>query len=190
MVIKNKILITTIMLCILLLSWYSCKERYYETQYKKPRPIKENVFNYEKKNFFLRDTILIDTMSIYMLTDTACTYCEKQNTSFIRFFANGKCIEIYGKIADIEENVNILEKGIIGYYYISKKNVLKMQYFSSVNGGQVELKFGLFDNGDLLIYDAVPMWGSLKLLQLFDSDTKKLWKKIKIDGLKPVVPDW
>jgi hypothetical protein len=129
-------------------------------------------------------------MSIYMLIDTTCTYCEKQSTSFIRFFANGKCIEIYEKIADIEKNVNILEKGIIGYYYISKKNVLKMQYFSSINGGQVEREFGLFDNGDLLIYDEPPMWGSLKLLKLFYGDTKKLWKKIKIDGLKPVVPDW
>jgi hypothetical protein len=67
-----------------------------------------------------------------------------------------------------------------------------MQYFSWINGGQTCTEFGLFDNGDLLVYAQSPgvAWGNQKLLEWMAGDTKKRWKKVKISNLKPVIPNW
>ncbi|MDR3235435.1 MAG: hypothetical protein LBT48_01750 [Prevotellaceae bacterium] len=192
MVITNKIKLIVLSIFLTLLC-VACEIQYYETKYTKPRPIKENVFSYAKKKFYLQDTLLIDTMSIYILIDTTCIDCAKEKSvSFFRFFANGKYVAMYEKIMDIDENINNLEKGFIGYYYITKKNVLKMQYFSWTNGGQTRTEFGLFDNGDLLVYDQHPEFalGNQKLLEWMAGDTKKRWKKVKVSNLKPVIPNW
>lgn len=192
MVVKNKIR-TVLLWCIFLLLLNACKAGYYLNKCNSPRPVKENAFSYAKKNFRLYDTLLIDTASIYLLVDTTSIFYDKtrQATCFIRFFNTGNFFFNIEKIDNILEYVNDFECGMIGYYYITKNNFLKMQYFATTDGGKTHTYFGLFDNGDLLIYDTPAMvWSSVWLWELLEGHTKKRWKKIKIDGLKPVVPDW
>jgi hypothetical protein len=190
MVVKNKI---KLLLFAILFLFYCCKSQVYQNKYTLPRPIKENAFSYAKKNFRLHDTLLIDTTVIYLLIDTASNcWSKKQNQiKFIRFFSNGRFfLIIRDSINNILDFANDSEYGLIGYYYITKKNILKLQYFPHSNSGITDRRFGFFDNGDLWIYDEPPMWGSMTLLKLTSGYSKKLWKKIKIDGLKPVVTDW
>jgi len=172
----------------------SCQSRFIVNEQGGIRPRKNNMFSYDKKNFTLKDTILIDTNSIYIRKGAITIYGSdtiKYPTVYYRFWNNGRVQEVWPDKKELNSIVNKTEIGYIGYYYI-KKGRLKMQMIEVTNGGQTGLRYGLFDKGNIWFYEQRPEthYGSWNMLKWFDSKSKTKWTKTTVDSLKYVQPAW
>ena len=169
---------------------FSCKLKYYVNEHHGVRPTNPDMFSYKKRTSLLTDTLLIDTNSIYVKTPVNAHPFDKEATEFYRFWANGRVLKITTYSKDLNTVVNNTQTGIIGYYHI-KKGRLKMQMLEMLNGGQVGLRYGLFENGDISFHQARPetWYGSWALLEALGGD-RRTWHKTKLDSIKPVKANW
>jgi hypothetical protein len=123
------------------------------------RPPQNYKFSYAKKAKKLTTSTIIDTTAIYYLYNSNFyrnSNKYKNTNNYIRFYATGQFklqgIKIHPKLEDIN-NTNV---GLIGYYKL-KGNVIKMQIYSDIDGGSIQLKFGLIEeNGNLVILNENP----------------------------------
>jgi hypothetical protein len=186
---------TTTIILLTLFILTSCQSRFIVNEQGGVRPSKNNMFSYNKKNFTLKDTTLIDTNAIYLrkggITKVPWSDTSKYPTVYYRFWNNGRVQEVWPDKLELNSIVNNTEIGYIGYYYI-KKGRLKMQMIEITNGGQTGLRYGLFDKGDIWFYEQRPetYYGSWNMLKWFDSRSKTKWTKTTVDSLKYVRPTW
>lgn len=144
------------------------------------------------KQFRLTDTLQIDTNAIYVLSNYELADAkpfEISKSVFCRFFPKGQVLFVSCESIPTADTVNNPKLGWQGYYKI-KNGRLKVREFELINGGQVGLKWGRFDKGDILFYSNTPRtyFHSWKLMER--NDLKQRWKKVKVDGLKPMQLDW
>ena len=185
---------TTITISLTLLILTSCQSRFIVNREGGVRPRKNNMFSYDKKHFTLKDNSLIDTNAIYVRSGAVITYGSdtvKLPTVYYRFWSNGSVQEVWPDKKDYDSIVNNTEIGYNGYYYI-KKGRLKMQMIEILNGGQIGLRYGLFDNGDIWFYEQRPetYYGSWNMLKWLESKNKTKWVKTTVSSLKYVKPTW
>ncbi len=167
-----------------------------------PRPPKNYKFSYSKKISILTDTNLIDTTCIYYLTNSNYYRNSDQyrnSDNYIRFYSDGRfklqAIKEFPKIEDI----NDINKGNVGYYKLNG-NVIKLQIYSDIDAGSDQLEFGLIDtNKNLIIINENPRTdfclgyserGIKKKIQKSSFFNPKRYKKIKINGLIYIKPNW
>lgn len=166
------------------------------------RPPKNYKFSYKKKSAKLISNKFIDTTVIYYLhnSDYYRNSSEYKNSDhYIRFYSDGK-LKLQGtKEYPKVEDINNINKGLVGYYKL-KNNVIKLQIYGDINGGSDQLEFGIIDdNGDLVLLNENPR-SSLKIGYSEKSIKKKIdktsflnpqrYKKIKFEGMTYEKPNW
>ena len=170
------------------------------------RPPKNYKFSYQKKSAKLKNNIIIDTSAIYYLTNSNFYRDSneyKNNDEYIRFYSNGQFkmqgTKVYPKIEDIN-NINF---GVIGYFKI-KGNVIKLQIYTDINAGSDQLEFGIIDeNRDLILLNENPrtdfslgyseksIGKKINETSVFRANLNpKIYKKIKIEGMTYIQPNW
>ncbi len=190
-----------ILICIIILALFSSCSRYVVNNSGYIRPPKNKKFSYQKRFTELKDLSVIDTTAIYYLTES---YFYKRTTeykngdAYIRFYGDGhfklQGLKSYPSI----EEVNSPNTGIVGYYYLKDK-VVKMQIYSDINAGSLQLKFGYVDENKNLIvmqdnpnYDFAIGYNEKKIKKLIEksSYSPTIYKKIYLENMKYIKPNW
>jgi len=167
-----------------------------------PRPPKKYKFSYSKKVKLLTNIIAIDTAAIYYLTNSnyyrnSSEY--KNSDHYIRFYSDGRfklqAVKEYPKIEDI----NNIHKGNVGYYKF-KRNVIKLQLYSDIDGGSDQLQFGLIDeNKNLILLNENPRTdfqigysekGIKRKIRKTSFFNPLVYTKIKFTGMTYDRPNW
>lgn len=123
------------------------------------RPPEKYKFGYSKKKSDVDVYQLIDTTSIYYMAEQDLYKYRSEymrRGEYIRFYSDGR-FKMQG-VKDFPEidDINNVNKGIVGYFFI-RKNVLKLEIYSDINAGSSQLRFGLIeDNGDINLLDENP----------------------------------
>lgn len=165
------------------------------------RPPKNKKFPYEKKFSELKDLSVIDTTAVYYLTDSYYYKNSKEyenGDSYIRFYGDGH-FKLQGlkKYPTVDE-VNNPNNGIVGYYYLKDK-VVKMQIYSDIDAGSLQLEFGYVDeNKNLIIMHDNPNidfaigYNEKKIRRLVQKSifSPKIYKKIYLENMKYIKPNW
>lgn len=166
------------------------------------RPPKNYKFSYSRNLTKLTGNKIIDTTAIYYLHNSDYDRKNsgyKNKDEYIRFYSDGifkmQRTEEYPKIEDIN-NVN---KGVVGYYKLKGK-VIKLQIYGDIDGGSDQLEFGLInDNGNLIILNENPrstfyIGYSEKIIKRKIEKTSylnpKKYEKVKIKGLTYEKLNW
>ena len=171
------------------------KEGYY-------RPPKNYRFSYKKNSAKLTNNEVIDTTVVYYLHNSNYyrNSSEYKNVDhYIRFYSDGR-FKLQGtKETPKTEDVNDINKGIIGYYKL-KGRVIKLQIYGDINGGSDQLEFGLIDdNGDLILLNENPRTdfcigysedGIKRKIAKSSFFNPKRYEKLKIDGMTYETPNW
>ena len=165
------------------------------------RPPKGKKFSYKKRVTALDNIAVIDTNAIYYLTDSYFYKRSKQyknGDAYIRFYADGH-FKLQGlKKYPTAEQVNNPNYGIVGYYYL-QDNVVKMQVYSDINAGSMQLKFGYIDKQNNLVvmhdnpkYDFCLGYQLKKIKRLIEKSpmSPKIYKKIYLENLTYIKPNW
>lgn len=169
------------------------------------RPPKNFKYSYQSKTSKLTSNEKIDTTVIYYLHDS--NYYKnnseyKNRNEYIRFYNNGQ-FKIQGsKEFPKIEDVNNIEKGIVGYY-ILKSNLVKMQIYTDINAGSDQLEHGIIDeNGNLIILNENPRsdigfdlgigWNENGVKRKIEKSffNPKRYEKTKINGMTYEKPNW
>lgn len=165
------------------------------------RPVENYKFSYKNKVRQLVDTAIIDTTCIYLLQNSNYyrhTDQYKNGDNYIRFYADGRFKEQGIKEGLKLEDVNDINKGIVGYYQL-RGRVVKLQLYTDINAGSDQLKFGMIDEGrNLVVLNENPRTNfclgysekgiTKKLSKSYFNP--KVYKKIKLEGLTYARPDW
>lgn len=165
------------------------------------RPPKNYKFSYANKSAKLTSTEIIDTTAIYYLENSNYyrnSDVYKNGDGYIRFYANGKFKMQGTKTFPSIDDINNIEKGIVGYYKL-KKNVIKLQIYGDINGGSDQLEFGLIDeNKNLILLNENPR--TTFCLGYSESGIRnkiknsyfnpKIYKKRKVEGITYEKPNW
>ena len=169
------------------------------------RPPKNYKFGYKNKTTKLTTNTIIDTTAIYYLHNSnyyrnSSEY--KNRDEYIRFY-NGGQFKIQGtKEFPKPEDINNIEKGIIGYY-ILKGNLVKMQIYSDINAGSDQLEYGIINAaGNLIILNENPRsdigfdlgigWNEKGVKRKIEKSffNPKEYEKTKISGMTYEKPNW
>ena len=169
------------------------------------RPPKDYNFSYKKQAAKLTDNAIIDTNAIYYLHDSNYyrnSDAYKNTDAYMRFYADGHFKTQAAKESPKLEDINNVEKGIVGYY-ILKGNLVKMQTYGDINAGSDQLEFGIIDeNGDLVILNENPRsdigfdlgigWTENGVKRKIEKSffNPKKYKKMSIDGMTYEKPAW
>ncbi len=166
------------------------------------RPPKKYKFSYQKNSAKLTNNEFIDTTVVYYLhnSDFYRNTSEYKNSDhYIRFYSDGK-FKLQGtKEFPKIEDINNINKGIVGYYKL-KGRVIKLQVYGDINGGSDQLEFGIIDeNGNLILLNENPR-SSFNIGYSEKNIKKKIdrtsffnpqrYKKIKIEGMTYERPNW
>lgn len=149
------------------------------------RPPERYKFSYKNKKLNKDVYKKIDTTAIYYLEEQNLYKHDseyKRHGVYIRFYSNGR-FKLQGvkKFPAIEE-VNNINKGIVGYFYL-KENVIKLQIYGDINGGSDQLEFGIIEeNGDLNILDENP-----RTTYCIGYSEKSIRRKIEKSAFTPVI---
>eukprot|EP00388_Colpodella_angusta_P011246 GDKJ01028894.1.p1 GENE.GDKJ01028894.1~~GDKJ01028894.1.p1 ORF type:complete len:198 (+),score=5.54 GDKJ01028894.1:424-1017(+) len=166
------------------------------------RPSKNYKFSYKKNAAKLTNNEIVDTTVVYYLHNSnyyrnSSDY--KNSDHYIRFYSDGK-FKLQGtKETPKIEDINNINKGIIGYYKL-KGRVIKLQIYGDINGGSDQLEFGLIDQkGDLILLNENPRTDfcigyseeaiKRKIAKSSFFNPKK-YEKLKIDGMTYETPNW
>jgi hypothetical protein len=147
---------------------------------------------FQGEQFHLTDTLLIDTNAVYVLSNFELPHAkpfEISRPSYLRFFAAGQVLIVKCDSIPSLEMINNVDIGWQGYFKI-EKNRLMIKEFEIINGGQTAQRFGIFDTGDVLLYDARPDSYHYSWKELERKSLKTRWRKIKIEGMTYQQPDW
>lgn len=175
----------------------ACRFIRYKNENGEYRPKSEKFFSYKKANTRVSDTLLVDTNAIYVMQlgklyafDTNDVLVDSINNAwqYMRFYATGQVYfsHVFDTLPSVEK-VNSQTRGIIGYYKFDNKNRrIKIQYLNPYLTNP-QTYFGKFDGGDILIYTLRPetFWNIVP----YNSKTDR-WKKVKLEGMKYIKPDW
>jgi len=165
------------------------------------RPPQHYKFPYSKKAGQLLNTQIIDTTCVYVLQNSNYyrhTDEYKNDNNYIRFYADGRFKQQGFKTAFTIEQVNDNNSGIVGFYLL-KGNVVKLQFYTDLNAGSDQLKFGIVDDGgNLILLHENPrtdfgLGYSEKGIRKKISNSyfnPKVYKKVKQEGLTYTKPDW
>ncbi|TCC99906.1 hypothetical protein [Pedobacter psychroterrae] len=167
------------------------------------RPPSGYKFPYRKKAARLTSNELIDTSAIYLMRNS--NYYRdseeyKNPDSYIRFYADGRFKEIGIKNTDSIKlaDVNNIHRGIVGYYHLNVR-VIKLQYYSDLNGGSHQLKFGrVSENGDLVLLHENPRtyfgigYSDEGIIRKIEKGffNPEVHRKVKLKGMVYTSPDW
>jgi hypothetical protein len=117
------------------------------------RPI-ENKFELAKRQFQLDQTTYLDTTSIYVRRylsgiDNDSTYC------FFRFFGNGRVFwsKPFDQWPVSNEEVNNLPSGNVGYYELTNRNEIALEFFLPDASGNPYYTFYGRATGDSIVID-------------------------------------
>lgn len=123
------------------------------------RPPKNYKFSFKKNSAKLTNNEVIDTTVVYYLHNS--NYYRnsdeyKNSEHYIRFYSDGK-FKLQGtKEVPKVEDINDINKGIIGYYKL-KERVIKLQIYGDINGGSDQIEIGLIDEkGNLILLNENP----------------------------------
>jgi hypothetical protein len=165
------------------------------------RPPINKKFPYEKRFTELKDLSVIDTTAVYYLTDSYYYKNSKEyknRDAYIRFYGDGR-FKLQGlKNYPTVEEVNDPNKGIVGYYFLKDK-VVKMQVYSDIGGGSLQLEFGYIDENKNLIlmhnnprYDFAIGYNEKKIRRLIEKSpfSPKIYKKIYLENMEYIKPNW
>jgi hypothetical protein len=173
------------------------------------RPKNDNHrFEYKNSKTDINTYKLIDTLSIYYMPTQELykpsdiyrrTGKYERRGKYIRFFSKGKFkIQGVNEVPKIED-VNNINKGIVGYFKFVN-NVLKLEIFTDINAGSNQLQFGIIqEDGNIILLDENPRT-TFRIGYSHDNIKKKLensvynpiiLKKIKMDSsLTYTKPNW
>lgn len=180
-----------LMIALIAVMFVSCQKKFFINSQEGVRPIKDNMFKYDSKNFSLTDTMSIDTSSVYVFYNHQWEADSgRPPESYIRFWNDGHVQWSYPNGEPLKSVVNNREKGLIGFYYL-KKGRLKMEFLTRHELGQVEKTYGYIENGNLVLFSQEPeaFYGSYNLTRWLNQSTYKL-QKLKVEDLKTVSPNW
>jgi hypothetical protein len=154
---------------------------------KKPKRLK-----FYGRQFHLENTSFIDTNAVYVFSNyelPGAQPYEISHATYCRFFPNGQVLFVSCDTIPNSGMVNNPALGWQGYYKI-KNNRLKIREFEIINCGQIGLRRGHFEDGDILFYSNTPRtyFHSWKLME--KDDLKERWRKVKVDGIRPLQLDW
>lgn len=165
------------------------------------RPPKNQKFSYKKRFVELTDLSIIDTNVIYSL-EKGNFYKNseeyKQSTAYIRFYGDGKFKQQGFKNLPKLDDINNPAIGIVGYYLI-QGNAIKMQVYSDIDGGSIQLEYGYIDEAKNLIvmhdnpnFDFNIGYNEEKIKRLVKNSpfSPMIYKKTKVDGFKYTAPNW
>lgn len=151
-----------------------------------------NRLKFYGKQFQLSNSLQLDTNAIYVFSNyelpTAKPF-DIEISSYCRFFPNGQVLFANCDTIPSAAVVNNPELGWQGYYKI-KKDKLKIREFEITNGGMIGLRWGHFQNGDILFYSNTPRTHFYSWKAMEKQDRKERWRKVKIDGIKPLKLNW
>jgi len=165
------------------------------------RPPQHYKFSYSRKASRLLNIQIIDTTCIYVLQNSNYyrhTDEYKNDNNYIRFYADGRFKQQGFKTAFTIEQVNNNNSGIVGFYLLNG-NVLKLQFYTDLNGGSDQLEFGMVDEGgNLVLLHENPRTNfclgySEKGIRKKISNSyfnPKVYRKVKPEGLTYTSPDW
>jgi len=144
------------------------------------------------KPFHLSDVAQIDTNAVYVFSNYELPNAkpfEISNASYCRFFTDGRVL--FGSCDSIPspEMINSSQRGWQGYYKIEGDRLM-IREFKIVNGGQIILRWGRLDNGDILFYSNTPRAYAHSWETMEKRDLKERWRKVKIEGIAPIQLDW
>lgn len=191
--------IITVLLCSMILS--ACSH-YVVNSAGFTRPPSNYKFSYARKAPVLTNNDLIDTTAIYYLHDS--NYYKKSDSAYkhrdeyIRFYASGQ-FKMQGlKAYPTIEDVNDINKGIVGYYKLEGR-VIKLQIYGDIDGGSNQLEFGMInENKELIILHDNPRTdfqlgysekGIRKKMEQGNFNPKK-YETIKLKGMTYTRPNW
>jgi len=168
------------------------------------RPPKNYKFPYKSKTSRLTGNI-IDTTAIYYLHNSNYyrdSDAYKNGDEYIRFYADGRFKTQGSKEFPKIEDINNVEKGIVGYY-ILKGHLIKMQLFTDINAGSDQLEFGIFhEKGNLTVLHENPRsdmgfdlgigWNEEGVRRKIENSSfnPKQYEKIVVPGMTYDKPDW
>lgn len=166
------------------------------------RPPKKYKFSYQKNSAKLTNNEFIDTTVVYYLhnSDFYRNTSEYKNSDhYIRFYSDGK-FKLQGtKESPKIEDINNINKGIVGYYKL-KGRVIKLQVYGDINGGSDQLEFGIIvENGDLILLNENPRSslcigysekGIKTKIEKTSFFNPKRYEKIKFEGITYERPNW
>ena len=194
--IERKILTILLLLFLTSCSHYIINEAGYT------RPPKSYKFSYKKNSAKLTNNEVVDTTVVYYLHNSnyyrnSSEY--KNSDHYIRFYSDGR-FKLQGtKETPKIEDINNINKGIIGYYKL-KGRVIKLQTYGDINGGSDQLEFGLVDEkGDLILLNENPRTdfcigyseNAIKRKITHSSFfNPKRYEKLKIEGMTYEKPNW
>lgn len=189
-------------LTILLLLFLSGCSHYIVNESGYIRPPKNYKFSYKKNSAKLTSNEVIDTTAVYYLSNSdyyrdSSEY--KNSDNYIRFYSDGR-LKLQGTKDTLNiEHINNIKEGIVGYYKLQGR-VIKLQIYGDIDGGSTQLDFGLIDEkGDLILLNENPriqfgigysedaIKGKIEKSSFFNP---KVYKKIKIQGMKYEKPNW
>jgi len=189
-------------LTILLLFFLSGCSHYIVNESGYIRPPKNYKFSYRKNSAKLTSNEVIDTTAVYYLSNSnyyrdSSEY--KNSDNYIRFYSDGR-LKLQGTKDTLNlEHINNIKEGIVGYYKLQGR-VIKLQIYGDIDGGSTQLDFGLIDEkGDLILLNENPriqfgigysedaIKGKIEKSTFFNP---KVYKKLKIQGMKYEKPNW
>jgi len=189
-------------LTILLLLFLSGCSHYIVNESRYIRPPKNYKFSYRKNSAKLTSNEVIDTTAVYYLSNSdyyrdSSEY--KNSDNYIRFYSDGR-LKLQGTKDTLNiEHINNIKEGIVGYYKLQGR-VITLQIYGDIDGGSTQLDFGLIDEkGDLILLNENPriqfgigysedaIKGKIEKSSFFNP---KVYKKIKIQGMKYEKPNW
>ncbi|MBC7746009.1 MAG: hypothetical protein H7096_13010 [Flavobacterium sp.] len=192
---KNLLLLTLSFIFLTSCSHYTVNKAGYI------RPPKNYKFPYKKQLKALTDNETIDTTIIYSLKNS--NYYRdseeyKNGDNYIRFYADGR-FKMQGTKEGIKlEDVNDINKGIVGYYKL-KSNVVKLQIYADINAGSDQLEFGMIDKEkNLIILNENPRtdfcigYSEKGIIRKIKKSyfNPKVYEKVRIAGMTYIRPDW
>jgi len=166
------------------------------------RPPVHYTFTYSKRTNPITDTHLIDTTAIYYLSNSTFYRNSdeyKNSPEYIRFYSDGRFKNQGVKDSLKIEDINDINKGIVGYYLL-QGNKIKLQFYTDINAGSDQLEFGLIDeNKNLILLNENPRtdfclgYSENRIRRKIKKSSflnPKRYEKIKVPGLVYVKPNW
>ena len=165
------------------------------------RPPKSQKFSYKKKSASL-NFALIDTNSIYYSSNGYFYKNDKGSKlsdKYIRFYGDGR-FKLQGLKKSPPElaDINNPDVGVVGYY-ITQGNAVKMQIYTDIDAGSIQLEYGYIDeNGTLIVMHDNPRvdfnigYNEKKIRRLIDKSpfSPEIYKNTPITGLTYLAPNW
>jgi hypothetical protein len=156
------------------------------------RIINRDKLKFNGEQFHLTDITQIDTNAIYVFSNyelAGAQPFEISNASYCRFFPDGQVLFAACDTIPSAQMVNNKQIGWEGYYKI-ENNRLIIREFKIINGGQINLRWGYFKDGDIVFFSGRPSTYSHSWEKMEKKDLKERWKKVKIAGMTRVVLEW